>query len=86
MGVIFRLVIRNLTEHKAKTFIIALFLIFGVAIVILGNSFLESVNKGLEKDFRANVTGDIAISIKPEKGTMIDVFGVNSNLFAQISA
>ncbi|MCR4734361.1 MAG: FtsX-like permease family protein [Treponema sp.] len=79
MPVIFRLAIRNLKEHKSKTIIISLFLIFGVAIVIMGNSFLESINRGLEKDFRANYTGDIAISAKPEKGFRIDIFGVDSN-------
>ena len=78
MKEILKLAIRNLKEHKSKTIIISLFVLFGVAIVIMGNSFLESVNRGLEKDFRANVTGDIAISIKPEKGTVIDVFGVSS--------
>lgn len=78
MKQILKLALRNLKEHKSKTVIISLFILFGVAIVIMGNSFLESVNRGLEKDFRANVTGDIAISIKPEKGTTIDVFGVNS--------
>ena len=75
MKEIFKLALRNLKEHKSKTIIIALFLVFVVAIVVLGNSFLESVNRGLEKDFRNNYTGDIAISIKPEKGTMIDLFG-----------
>ncbi|HBG66011.1 MAG TPA: hypothetical protein DDW78_06015 [Treponema sp.] len=78
MKEIIKLALRNLKEHKAKTLIIALFILFGVAIVIMGNSFLESVNRGLEKDFRANVTGDLAISVIPEKGSSIDVFGVNS--------
>ncbi len=78
MSVIGRLALRNISEHKSKTIIIALFLVFGIAIVILGNSFLESINRGLEKDFRAHYTGDIAISIKPEKGTMIDIFGVTT--------
>ena len=75
---IIKLALRNLKEHKSKTLIIALFILFGVAIVVMGNSFLESINRGLEKDFRANVTGDLAISVIPEKGTSIDVFGVNS--------
>ena len=75
---IIKLAFRNLKEHKSKTLIISMFILFGVAIVVMGNSFLESVNRGLEKDFRANVTGDIAISVIPEKGTIIDVFGVNS--------
>lgn len=77
MNQIFKLALRNLKEHKSKTLIIAFFLIFGVAIVVLGNSFLESVNRGLEKDFRNNYTGDIAISVKPEKGDVIDIFGVD---------
>ncbi|MCR4952507.1 MAG: FtsX-like permease family protein [Treponema sp.] len=79
MPVILRLAIRNLKEHKSKTVIIALFLIFGIAIVIMGNAFLESINRGLEKDFRANYTGDIVISAKPEKGYRIEIFGVGSN-------
>ncbi|MBR1639290.1 MAG: ABC transporter permease [Treponema sp.] len=79
MPVIFRLAVRNLKEHKSKTIIIALFLIFGTAIVIMGNSFLESINRGLERDFRANYTGDIALSVKPQKGWRLDIFGMDSN-------
>ncbi len=75
---IIKLALRNLKEHRSKTLIISMFILFGVAIVVLGNSFLESINRGLEKDFRANVTGDLAISVIPEKGSSIDVFGVNS--------
>ena len=78
MREIFKLALRNLKEHKSKTIIIASFLVFGIAIVILGNSFLESVNRGLEKDFRTNYTGDIAIGKNPEKGVINDLFGVNS--------
>lgn len=78
MKEIFKLALRNLKEHKSKTIIIALFLVFGVAIVVLGNSFLESINRGLEKDFSANYTGDIAISITPDKGDKIDIFGVQT--------
>ena len=75
---IIKLALRNLKEHKSKTIIISMFILFGVAIVVMGNSFLESINRGLEKDFRANITGDLAISVIPEKGTIIDLFGVNS--------
>ncbi len=78
MKEIIKLALRNLKEHKSKTMIISMFVLFGVAIVIMGNSFLESINRGLEKDFRANVTGDLAISVIPDKGTIIDLFGVSS--------
>lgn len=81
MRVIFQLALRNLKEHKAKTIIISMFILFGTAIVILGNSFMESVNRGLEKDFRANYTGDIVVSANPPEGTLVDIFGVMSNSF-----
>ncbi len=81
MAVILRLALRNLREHKAKTIIISLFILFGTAIVILGNSFIESVNRGLEKDFRANYTGDITISALPPEGKKIDIIGVQNNTF-----
>lgn len=84
MKEIFRLALRNLKEHKSKTIIISLFLVFGVAIVILGNSFLESINRGLEKDFRANYTGDLVVAINNPKGMQIDIFGATSQSMGEI--
>src|SRR5574344_3163301 len=78
MGVIFRMALRNLSQHKAKTVIIGLFICIGVMIVNLGNAFLESTNRGLEKDFRANYTGDIVVAGKFADNTDFDMFGVNS--------
>lgn len=75
---IFRLALRNLREHKSKTLIIALFFVFGIAVVVLGNSFLESVNRGFENDFRANYTGDIVFSAVPEEGQYIDIISVGA--------
>lgn len=85
MKEIIKLALRNIKEHKSKTLIISMFILFGVAIVVMGNSFLESINRGLETDFRANVTGDLTISVIPEKGTTIDVFGVNSTNIADMT-
>ncbi|MCF0241410.1 MAG: ABC transporter permease [Treponema sp.] len=82
MNKIIKLALKNLKEHNSKTTIISLFLTFGMAIVILGNSFLESVNRGLEKDFRQNYTGDVAICLKPERGTNYDIFGVKTTSFS----
>lgn len=78
MKEIIKLAIRNLREHKSKTIIISSFLIFGIAIVIAGNSFLEAINHGLENDFRANYTGDIVIAPENPKNSTIDIFGVNT--------
>jgi len=78
MGVIFRMALRNLSQHKAKTVIIGLFICIGVMIVNLGNAFLESTNRGLEKDFRANYTGDIVVAGRLADNTKFDMFGVAS--------
>lgn len=81
MKVIFQLAMRNLKEHKAKSIIVSMFIIFGMAIVILGNSFLESINRGLEKDFRANYTGDLVVCANPPDGWVVDVFGASNISF-----
>lgn len=78
MGVIFRMALRNLRQHKTKTFIIGLFIAVGVAIVELGNGFLESTNRGMERDFRANYSGDIMISAPIPKNCQMDLFGISN--------
>ncbi len=78
MGVIFSMSLRNLREHKSKTIIIGLFIAVGLAVVELGNGFLESVNRGMEKDFRAHYTGDVMVSAPVPEGCMMDLFGISS--------
>lgn len=76
MGVIFKLAINNLRQQKSKSIIIGLFIAVGIVIVELGNGFLVSVEKGMEKDFRANYTGDIMISAPVPKGVYMDIVGL----------
>ncbi len=78
MGVIFRIALRNLKQHKSKSIIIGVFICIGVMVVELGNGFLEATNRGLERDFRANYTGDIVIKTPVPNGVKSDLFGVNS--------
>ena len=78
---IIKLALRNLKEHKSKTLIISMFVLFGVAIVIMGNSFIESISRGLENDFRANYTGDVVITTVPKKGTVNDIFGAEQLVY-----
>ena len=37
---IIKLALRNLKEHKSKNLIISIFILIGVAIVVMSNSFL----------------------------------------------
>lgn len=78
MGVIFRMALRNLREHKRKTVIIGLFIAFGVCIIELGNGFIEATTRGMERDFRANYSGDIMISDPVPEGCQMDLFGMSS--------
>lgn len=76
MGVIFKLAINNLRQQKSKTIIIGLFIAIGMMIVQVGNGFIESVNHGMEKDFRANYTADIIVSAPIPNGVYMDLFGI----------
>ena len=76
MGVIFKLAINNLRQQKTKTIIIGLFIAIGMMIVQVGNGFIESVNNGMEKDFRANYTADIIVSATIPDGVLMDLFGI----------
>ena len=78
MSVTMRLAFRNIKEHKAKSIIIGVFIILGTTIVELGNGFLESVNRGLERDFRAHYTGDVVISAPEPENAKMDMFGVSN--------
>ena len=76
MGVIFKRAINNLSQQKTKTIIIGLFIAIGMMIVQVGNGFIESVNNGMEKDFRANYTADIIVSAPIPDGVFMDLFGI----------
>ncbi|MCQ2573409.1 MAG: FtsX-like permease family protein [Treponema sp.] len=78
MGVIFRMALRNLKQHRTKSLIIGIFIAVGVAIVELGNGFLEATNRGMERDFRAHYSGDIMISAPIPANCQMDLFGISN--------
>ena len=61
MGVLLKIVYRNLKEHKVKTFIIGIIIAFGMYILIVGNSIIDTVTAGISKNFVEKYTGHIAI-------------------------
>ena len=80
MNSVIRIALGNLWEHKSKTIILGFLICFGVMLIILGNGFLESTRRGLEKDFRANYCGDVVIhGPSPEKG-QLTLFGVTNTV------
>ena len=79
MGVLIRIALRNLKEHVSKSIIIGSLIALGVLIIILGNSLLDSTERGVHSMFIDNYTGDVFISGIPRApGATVSLFGVQS--------
>ena len=79
MGVLIRIALRNLKEHVSKSVIIGSLIALGVLIIILGNSLLDSTERGVHSMFIDNYTGDVFISGIPRAaGATVSLFGVQS--------
>ncbi len=61
-GVLFKIAFRNLREHKTKTLIIGILIALGIAILVVGNSFMDTVQAGIEENYVENYTGDIFVA------------------------
>lgn len=53
---------RNLKEHKRKSLIIGILFALGVLVLVVGNSFMDSISDGIEESFVHNYTGNLFIS------------------------
>jgi len=74
MTVLVRLALRNLLEHKGKTLIVGLIIAFGVTILIVGSSFLDSASRSLSRAFIESFTGQVIITGKARGN--VTLFGV----------
>ena len=77
MPAVIKIALGNLWEHKSKTIILGLLIMIGVAIIIVGNAFLESSKTSLQRDFVENYTGDIMIHGPDVENGRISLFGVS---------
>ena len=78
MPAVIRIALGNLWEHKSKTIILGLLIMIGVAIIIIGNAFLEASKTSLQRDFVENYTGDIMIHGPDVENGRISLFGVSA--------
>jgi len=67
VGVTLRIAFRNLLEHRSKTLIIGIIIAVGVLVMILGNSFMDRFQTGIEQNFTRNYSGDVYIYGKSDK-------------------
>lgn len=61
MFVLLKIALRNVFAHKVKTLIVGSLIFTGVFLMVLGNSFLDSTSKGIQKAYSNSVTGEIAV-------------------------
>ena len=61
-GVLIKIAFRNLQQHMTKTLIVGVLITLGIAILVVGNSFMDTVKDGIEKNYIENYTGNIFIA------------------------
>ncbi len=76
MFTVLRIATRNLNQHRAKTLIIGSIVALGVAVLIVGNSLMETARLGIRRAFVENYTGHVMVS-GLSRGE-ISLFGVAS--------
>jgi len=76
MGVLLRIALRNLSEHKGKTLIIGSIVALAVVVLVVGNAMMDTARTGIERAFINNYTGNIMVSGLAEGN--ISLFGVQS--------
>lgn len=76
MGVIWRIAFRNLREHKTKTLIIGSIITIGIAVLVVGNSLMDTATAGLKRNYIENYTGHIIVTGQHDEA--LSLFGSNS--------
>lgn len=76
MSILFRIALRNLSEHRGKTLIIGILVALGVIVLVVGNALMDTARAGIQRAFIDNYTGDIMISGTAEGP--VSLFGVQS--------
>jgi len=62
MKIILTIALRNIREHRVKTFIIGVIMIIGIMVLVVGNSFMDSAAAGIERYYIQNYTGHLMIT------------------------
>lgn len=75
MGIIWQIAWRNLREHRVKSLIIISLIAFGMLLLVLGNSIIDTGKEGIQKAFVKSFSGDILVGPKGEEGQDPNMFG-----------
>ncbi len=60
-GILLQIAFRNLFASKAKTFIVGGIILFGAALVVIGSSLLDTVDRGMRGSVQGSLAGQLQI-------------------------
>lgn len=78
--VLLRIAFRNLIEHKTKTLIIGSLVALGIMILVVGNSFMATINEGMKKSYSENYTGNLILRQNSDEDISLIGGGMNSSV------
>lgn len=82
MNVVWRIAIRNLLEHRAKSLIVGTIILVGTFVLVVGNSLMESAADGIRRTFIDNFTGHVVLAGVAD--TRVSLFGVQTTDFLNV--
>jgi putative ABC transport system permease protein len=74
-----KIALRNLTEHKSKSFIVGGLIALGVSLLVMGNSVMDSISAGMRASFTEQYSGDLFIFAPFENESELSIFGAMGN-------
>lgn len=69
MSVVFKIAFRNILRHKTKTLIVGMLIAVGIMVLIVGNSLMETAERGIAQTYVESYTGHLLITGR-HKGNM----------------
>ena len=61
MSMLAKLAVRNLLQHRSKSLIVGALMALGVALLVVGNSIMVSLDNKMEASFTHEYSGDLFI-------------------------
>ncbi len=62
MSVVWKIALRNLREHRVKTLIIGMIITLGIAVLVVGNSLMDTAAEGIRRTYTSSYTGDFMVT------------------------
>lgn len=62
MTIVWKIAYRNLREHRVKTLIIGMIITLGIAVLVVGNSLMDTAAEGIRRTYTSSYTGDFIVT------------------------